>query len=110
MIEIDPNEVRCEDPAEGAALGLLGLMTGISEACWCASWLNRLEFVLWGAAPGRYGFGDISARQAALLLLLSEECDGWWFWDDKLKRPNFVRRAEWIARVAERARRRGGAA
>jgi hypothetical protein len=72
------SDERCETAAEGAALGLLGLMSGISEEYWCAGWLNGLEFDLWNAqANGRYGQGAITERQAKLLRLLSEECEGW---------------------------------
>jgi hypothetical protein len=35
-IAVSPGE-GCESAAEGAALDLLGLMSGISEEYWCAS-------------------------------------------------------------------------
>jgi hypothetical protein len=96
MNAINPGE-RCESPAEGAALGLLGLVSGISEECWCASWLDGLEFDLWKAATNvNYGQGRITERQAKLLRLLSEECDGWWCWKgDETDNPQFVSLAEW---------------
>jgi len=88
---------RCESSAEGAALGLLGLMSGISEEYWCASWLHGLEFDLWKAATdANYGRGRISERQAKLLQLLSEECDGWWHWkESEADNPKFVSLVEW---------------
>lgn len=42
MIQIDPNQVRCDQADEGAALGLLGMMMGISEEFWCADTTSRL--------------------------------------------------------------------
>jgi hypothetical protein len=94
MISQDPDCIRCDDAAEGAALGLLGLMTGISEECWCAGWMEGLEFSLWGASGGmRYGQGIITERESQLLKLLSEECDGWWRWADG---PLFISTADWL--------------
>lgn len=102
MIENDPNEIACGLPEEGAALGLLGLIKGISEDCWCAGWMSGIEYDLWGAAAGKpYGQGIITERQATLLRLLSEECDGWWCWQDD--GPKFIRRDEWKKQV-ERVR------
>lgn len=95
MIPVDPDDCLCGGPDEGAALGLLGLMTGISEENWCAGWMSGLEYSLWEVKPGtEYGQGAITERQATLLRLLSEECDGWWRWvNDK---PQFIRRQDWV--------------
>ncbi len=88
--------VRCGDTEEGAALGLLALMTGISEEFWCAGWMNGMEFDLWRRAAGtNYGQGIITERQATLLRLLHEECGGWWMWD-YARGPVFVRTEEWL--------------
>jgi hypothetical protein len=100
-IEIDPGE-RCETAAEGAALGLLGLMSGISEEHWCAGWLTDLEFRLWDAQAGKYGQGVITERQVKLLRLLSEECEGWWHWKEDAENPEFISLAEWRDIVAKR--------
>lgn len=98
MIENDPNDIACGHPAEGAALGLLGLMRGLSEELWCAGWINCLEYSLWNVQPGMlYGQGSITERQSILLRLLSEECDGWWFWNDC--GPEFILRADWQKRA-----------
>jgi hypothetical protein len=96
--DIKPVE-RCDTAAEGAALGLLGLMSGISEEYWYASWLRGLEFDLWNvAANTKYGHGTITERQAALLRLLSDECDGWWHWtNSEADSPEFVSLDEWRA-------------
>jgi hypothetical protein len=88
---------RCDTTAEGAALGLLALMTGISEECWCAGWLQGLEFKLWNIqANSAYGRGTITERQAVLLRLLSQESEGWWHWKDGAENPQFVSLAEWL--------------
>lgn len=100
---MDFREVRCDDASEGAAFGLIGVMTGISEACWCAGWLNGLEFQLWKArqGPGRFGQGEVTERQSSLLRLLAEECDGWWIYD-RADNPRFIRTAEWLAILKEK--------
>jgi hypothetical protein len=100
MILNDPNDIECDLPEEGAALGLLGLMKGISEWGWCAGWMSGIEFDLWKAEAGkRIGQETLTERQAALLRLLSEECDGWWFWEGN-DGPKFVTRADWRKRLA----------
>lgn len=70
---------------EGARLGLLALMTGISEECWCAGWIIGLEYGCYEAANGRrieFGQGEITPNQRALLALLSAEAGGWWVWPE----------------------------
>lgn len=95
MIENDPNDIHCGLAEEGAALGLLGLMKGISEEFWCAGWMSGLEYDLWAAEAGKhYGQGVITERQATLLRLLSEEADGWWYWRGN-DGPKFVRLDKW---------------
>lgn len=94
-IPIDPNDVFCDLAEEGAALGLLGLMTGLSEEHWCASWMLGMEYSLWPPAAGtRFGMGAITERQATLLQLLAEEAGGWWTYDNE-KGPTFVRLDAW---------------
>lgn len=94
----------CDLPNEGAALGLLALMRGISEGYWCAGWMVGLEFSCWraatGKAPMRFGMGEISERQALLLRELANEADGWWFFDDQ-NGETFIGLGEWKKRVAE---------
>lgn len=99
------NSIRCDDTSEGAAIGLLGMMTGISEENWCAGWMSGIEFDLWEVVAGKsYGQGVITDRQARLLRDLSDECDGWWYWQDG---PKFIRREAWRERVATLALRQG---
>ena len=90
-------ELLCDCPEDGAKLGLLALMAGISEECWCSGWMMENEFACWqAAAAGRaqnYGQNVITVRQAKLLKLLSDEAGGWWIWDHK---PRFVRLDEWL--------------
>lgn len=100
MIENDPDYIECGLPEEGAALGLLGMIKGISEWSWCAGWMSGIEYQLWDAKPGqRIGQETLTERQATLLRLLSEECDGWWYWD-KGAGPKFVRLDKWREKVA----------
>jgi hypothetical protein len=62
---------------DGARLGLLGIMTGISEDHWSAGWQTDLEVELWRAreigGPFAYGHGVVTQRQC----VLSEEAGGW---------------------------------
>ena len=63
----------CDLASEGAAAGLLMLMTGISEELYCAGWLIGLERSLWKAretGPMPFGMGQITERQCLLLQLL----------------------------------------
>lgn len=106
MIGIDPNEIRCDLAEEGAALGLIGIMTGISEENWCAGWLSGLEYELWrfatGERTGSFGMNQITERQATLLRLLSEECNGWWIYQDTAG-PKFIRLEWWRAHLDAQA-------
>ena len=93
-----------DDPQEGASLGLLALMTGISEGYWCAGWMMGLERACWAAreAPERdhdYGMGSITQRQARLLRDLSDEAGGWWVYSDK-RGPLFVSLDDYRASLA----------
>jgi hypothetical protein len=102
---MDPDQVRCDDAAEGARLGLLGMMTGISEDHWSAGWLKDLELELWQArqdgGPFEYGHGVVTQRQCALLRLLSDEAGGWWVFDMGAG-PVFLSMNQWRARLAAR--------
>jgi hypothetical protein len=99
---MDPDKVKCDDAAEGARLGLLGIMTGISEDHWSAGWRADLEVELWRACkiggPFEYGHGTVTQRQCALLWLLSEEAEGWWAYDRE-RGPIFLPMDEWLDRI-----------
>lgn len=97
--------LREEDASGAAALGLHALMSGLSEEFWCATWLTGLEHSLWQAREGgspRFGLGELTERQVALLRLLSEECDGWWHWPAGAAEPEFVRLDKWRAALPSR--------
>lgn len=98
---VDPNELMADDAAEGAATGLLALMAGLSEEHWAAGWISGNEFGLWRMVQGgenrRMGMGEVTERQVQLLKLLSDECNGWWTWDE-VKGPVFVNITEWFLR------------
>lgn len=101
MIAIDPDSINCGLAEEGAALGLLGMMLGLSEEFWCAGWETGTEHALWRVEAGtHWGQGEITERQATLLRLLSEECDGWWEWSDG---PKFIRREAWTQKLLNTA-------
>lgn len=84
-------------PVEAAMMGLYAIMSGISEECWCAGWLNGNEAALWPPRAMRYGQGEVTERQAMLLRLLSEEAGGWWGWNDD--GPVFMSMPEWLIKV-----------
>jgi hypothetical protein len=93
----------CDTPDEGARFGLAAIMTGISEAGWCAGWMSGIEFDLWEAPAGkRIGQEILTERQATLLKLLAEEAGGWWHYDAGLK---FVTTSTWEQMLHERANR-----
>jgi hypothetical protein len=102
-----PDGLFCEDAEEGARLGLLGPMTGISEERWCAGWLSNLEFILWRARngePSGFEVGSATPRQAELLRLLSEEAGGWWVYEEA--GPVFLPMDEWLRRLQLTPQRR----
>ena len=90
------HDLLCDCPEDGAKLGLLALMAGISEQCWCAGWMADNEFACWKAAvfghAQNYGQDVITIRQVQLLKLLSDEAAGWWIWDGG---PKFVSLDKW---------------
>ncbi len=98
-LAMDLETVNCDTADEGAALGLLGLMLGLSEECWCAGWMSGTEHALWRIEAGQgWGQCEITERQATLLRLLSEECDGWWYYEDG---PKFIRLEAWKTKLLE---------
>jgi hypothetical protein len=99
-IPVNPESLYCDMADEGARVGLFALMSGISEEFYAASWLVALEHSLWKmveGGPRGFGRGEVTERQVRLLKLLSEECDGWWVFDDDL---TFLTLEEWRARLA----------
>lgn len=105
-IEFAADDVREGDAVGGAALGLLGLMTGLSEENWCAGWMLGLEYSLWIAAYSfdeahPFGMGKLTKRQRDLLRMLSDECGGWWISADEDHSTRFVPLEDWRAHLAE---------
>lgn len=84
-------------PQDAAAAGLLAMMFGLSEECWCAGWMHDLEYRLWDARPPVVGMGTITERQVALLHMLADEANGWWSWQGEPD-PVFVLMPEWLGR------------
>ena len=97
------------DASEGAAVGLMALMAGLSEEHWCAGWLSGLEYSLWRVreceahpvpdSVAGFGMGKITDRQRDLLRLLSDEAGGWWVWPEDADEQQFIPLADWRDRV-----------
>jgi hypothetical protein len=102
--------------APPAAAALAALLGSISERCYCASWLDGIEFVAWQWVVGGEedpefgGGGDVTHDEVAQLRALSTVCDGWVAWRDVehgdpieaylSSGPYYVPMAEWLQRVA----------
>ncbi|WP_243713970.1 hypothetical protein [Nostoc sp. 106C] len=78
-----------KSPNPDAALELLAIMEEISKDCFYASWIMgngyNLESILksWdGTSNVSYGSGEITHQQLALMRVLCELSQGWWFWDE----------------------------
>ncbi len=78
-----------KSPNPDAALELLAIMEEISSYCFYASWIMgngyNLASILksWdGTSNVSYGGGEITHQQLALMRVLSELSQGWWFWDE----------------------------
>ena len=83
---------------------LLRMMEDISEDCWCAGWLQDLEFTLWTAViTGNLDFGwGMQERELTRLKHLNEMAGGWWIWADEEKGRRFVSTEEWLKIYAEK--------
>lgn len=70
---------------EFAKAALFRTMSDISEACWCAGWMEGPEYALWDAVeknePALWGMDDIRQRDIDDLRRLRELAGGWWVWD-----------------------------
>lgn len=87
---------------------LCATMSDISEDCYCAGWMNGLEFAIWSAMQDgdlRYGMGEMDADQLERCRMLAKELDGWviWFDDDYDESlpvdewgPRFVSMSKWL--------------
>jgi hypothetical protein len=82
---------------------LLDLMHDLSENCWCAYWMNGLEFTLWRAmmtGTTNLGFG-MRDCDLARLKSLHELAGGWWLWPEGEESQRFVSTADWLTIYAE---------
>jgi hypothetical protein len=63
---------------------LVSLMEELSEECWCAGWMNGLEYDLWGIVVGDrsadYGQWTVTPAQIADMKAFSERIGGWIVW------------------------------
>ena len=84
---------------------LYSRMSDISEACWCAGWMQGTEYALWRAVtsgePQTWGAGIIEQEDIDALQELAEWAGGWWRSGAGYE-PEFVPLAEWRAHYAER--------
>ena len=89
------DELRCSSTSEGATIGLLALMTGISQEFHREEWHPGLEYDLWRAQHG-----VVPSHHATLLRLLHEECGGWWGWEYVFTPgPRFFTTENWLERL-----------
>jgi len=92
----------CEELAKDA---LVGMMRDISEDCWCAGWLNGLEFTLWDAVTTgemEVGWGTVETRELVRMKFLHELVGGWWTWPEGESGERFVTTEEWLAILLKR--------
>ena len=64
---------------------LAEVMRGISERCYCAGWMEHLEYILWDAlinGQKKYGQDVITRNDIEQLKRLSEKCNCWIYFDD----------------------------
>lgn len=73
-------------------------MSRISEDCYCAGWMDGLEFVLWESIYGGshdYGIGQITDDDIETLKELSQACGGWYYWEEDASDAAFIPIGEW---------------
>lgn len=66
---------------------LANLMSEVSERCYCAGWMQNLEYVLWEALVNgerKYGQDTITQQDINSLKELSEMTNSWIVFDDIL--------------------------
>lgn len=106
-----PSE-RIATPAKSAspmAADLANAMSEISEDCYCAGWMSKLEFELWSAVmngPVEAGFWKVTQSDIDRLRLLARRCDGWVVWDETLLTETWLPIEEWLRRYDEYAANR----
>jgi len=87
------------NPAEAA---LADYMSELSQAAYCAGWMEDLEYDLWRAVesgPFEYGFLNLTAEHTKKLRSLSEACGGWIIFADE---EQFIPLNRWRTMYDER--------
>jgi len=77
---------------------LANAMSEISEAAYCAGWMDGLEYALWHlltTGETRYGRSKVTSEELARLRSLSERCGGWIIYDEQ-KDETFVPLDDWL--------------
>ncbi len=85
---------------------LISLMSGISEDCWAAGWIEGLEYTLWQLMQNGGGsigmWWRMTPDEAATLKELSDSVDGWVWWSytennrPELDGPRYISMEEWL--------------
>jgi hypothetical protein len=91
------------DKDRACAMRLRNAMSDLSEDCWAAEWLFGSEYMLWHflrTGPGDWGMWHVSKEDIAHLRELSEQCGGWWMWEEE-KGEVFVPMERWLEVVRE---------
>ncbi len=73
-------------------------MSELSEEAFTAGWMTGLEYALWEAVisgPKSYGRLDITNEHIKKLILLSENCGGWIYFDDETE-ETFMTKECWV--------------
>lgn len=87
---------------------LASLMSDISEAAWCAGWMDSLEFRLWQMVQNPednfYGEATVSKEDIQTLKEISDEINGWIAWSEKEGGQVFVSMDEWLENYNEYCR------
>ena len=97
--DMPPKLENCLD--ETAAYRLRNVMENISEDYYAAGWLIGLEFSLFGVAYAGETFGGgCTHDEIAQLITLSQQCQGWWMWNQN-ERRRFVSFDEWFSIYAK---------
>ena len=77
---------------------LFRLIKDINDIAYAASWMNRVEHVLWlcvEEGPRDYGRMTIDKNYIKQLGDLSKEADGWFYWDAISEETIFCSLEEW---------------
>ena len=75
-------------------------MSDISEAAFCASWMDELEYRLWEAVLGgsrQYGQITLTTEQLERLRRMSEGLGGWVRFSDETGAEEFTPHEQWRA-------------